>query len=517
MSPNPVDPDIVAAIKEITYRYIGDRESTPAHILKTQLGKKRHLLGKAVQDGYLLNLGPTYLPGYPALEFVDRSTRESAAQSTTLVLNAMRAIYERDGDRMCNHDVVLQMCRTLDPSATPENVSIGMLFAKDFRQLVTLWNIPDGEHSLTLSVSDRLLDFDDLPSAWERELEHTAESTSVQEPQPGQLDVLLPIFNRSQFDADYAEFTASANEAAPLALVMVDVDHFKEVNDTSGHAAGDEVLKATASAMKAVCQLKGRCYRWGGDELAVLLPNHTIHEARAVAERIQETVSHLELEKHSERITVSIGLASFPGSCSSSEELFQRSDDALLHAKEAGRDRICCAGGETVSTSAPSAPGARLGATSSSETLRQQVAALQQQIEALEQERIEAEHFTLGMQLQQAVAGNYILNVRNDTDKDVTVETVQFFRGDAPLTDPNKPKPTDDWRIPARSGKSLSWSPQPDPVSTLMYSEPNLPRGVATPVRVVMVCQRNGKPRVAGRTLLVTVDYLNHTLTQYGP
>lgn len=154
------------------------------------------------------------------------------------------------------------------------------------------------------------------------------------------------------------------------------------------------------------------------------------------------------------------------------------------------------------------------GAHSSVGALRQQVFALQQQ---LEQERIEAEGFTLAMQLRQGTVNNYILDVRNDTDKDVTVETVQFFRGEAPLSEPNKPKATDDWRIPAHSPKQLWWSPQPDPVSTLMYSEPNLAQSIATPFRIVLVCRSNGRRRVAQRTLSATVDYRNHTLTQYGP
>lgn len=153
----------------------------------------------------------------------------------------------------------------------------------------------------------------------------------------------------------------------------------------------------------------------------------------------------------------------------------------------------------------------------SMEALGDRITELQQRIEANEEERIESEHFILAMRLQQGVAGNYILDVRNDTDRDVTVETVQLFRGDAPLSDPNKPKPTDDWRIAAHSGKQLWWSPQPDPVSTLIYSEPNLPQGVAIPIRIVLVCRSSGKPRVARRTLLVTADYRNHSLTQFGP
>ena len=141
---------------------------------------------------------------------------------------------------------------------------------------------------------------------------------------------------------------------------------------------------------------------------------------------------------------------------------------------------------------------------------------LQQRIEEIEQERIEAAHFTLTMQLRQGVVGSYILDVRNDTEKDVTVETVQVFRGDAPISDAYKSKPTDDWRIPAHLGKSLWWSPQPDPVNTLKYSEPNL-QGFAVQFRIVLVCQSGGKPRTAQRTLLLSVDYRNNTLTQFGP
>ena len=87
MSPNPVDPDIVAAIKEITYRYIGGRESTPAHILETRLGKKRHLLDKAVQDGYLLNLGQKYLR-QRLVEASWRRNRRNRARAGTHAISA---------------------------------------------------------------------------------------------------------------------------------------------------------------------------------------------------------------------------------------------------------------------------------------------------------------------------------------------------------------------------------------------------------------------------------------------
>lgn len=149
--------------------------------------------------------------------------------------------------------------------------------------------------------------------------------------------------------------------------------------------------------------------------------------------------------------------------------------------------------------------------------LAQHITELQEQTKAIEQERVESEHFNLDMQLQQGTAGNYILQVRNDTETDVIIETVQFFRGDAPLSNPNKPKSTDDWRIPAKSGKQLCWTPEPDPVSTLKYCGESSLQGYAVPFRIVLRCQSRGKQRTAQRTILLTVDYRNNNLTQFGP
>lgn len=153
------------------------------------------------------------------------------------------------------------------------------------------------------------------------------------------------------------------------------------------------------------------CLKGDAGSLAILLPNYTVSEARSLAERIREIVRHLELKKHPERIALSVGIASFPSSYRSSEELFQAADDALRDATESGRDRICCAGDKAASASAQSAPGARPGATSS-EALRQQVLALQQQIE---QERIEAEGFTLAMHLRQGTVNNQLTKLRAET------------------------------------------------------------------------------------------------------
>lgn len=174
MSPKTLDADLVQIIRQITDHYIAARQGTRIHAAKTQLGNKRSLLEEAVRDKYLLDIGPNYFPRFRALELEDRDSRRSLEQCANIVLKALRAIYERDGDRMCDRGIVLEMCKTIDPAASPECVSVGMLLATDFSQFVHMWNASpsDADLSLNLPASDRLLDFTDLPSAWKQEVEN---------------------------------------------------------------------------------------------------------------------------------------------------------------------------------------------------------------------------------------------------------------------------------------------------------------------------------------------------------
>jgi len=179
MSPKALDSDLVDVIRQITDRYITSREGTSVHTAKTQLGNKRNLLDEAVRDKYLLDIGPKYFPRFRALELEDGDSRRSLELCATVVLKALRAIYERDGDRMCDHSVVLEMCKAIDPTTSPACVSVGMLFATDFSQYVHMWNAsPDAELSLNLPTSDRLLDFTDLSSAWKQEAETRMKMTA---------------------------------------------------------------------------------------------------------------------------------------------------------------------------------------------------------------------------------------------------------------------------------------------------------------------------------------------------
>jgi hypothetical protein len=180
-----LDQDLVAAIRKITDRFIMSREGTPQHVARTELSKKHTLLEEAVRNGYLQNIGPKYFPCFQALEFEDSGTRFSVEQCTTLVFKGLRAIYAREGERMCLSDDILKMCKTFDPSASQECVSVGMLFATSFPSYVPLWGAspPNESLSLNLQTSARLLEFDDVLSAWRQELNGRLRATT-QPPAP---------------------------------------------------------------------------------------------------------------------------------------------------------------------------------------------------------------------------------------------------------------------------------------------------------------------------------------------
>lgn len=175
--------------------------------------------------------------------------------------------------------------------------------------------------------------------------EASATGAQASEPTPEELDDLLPIFPKRRFNPDLVSLAAEADASKPLGLLVIDFDHFKSVNDEFGHSVGDEVLVATSSTVRSVCEGKGNCYRWGGDELAVLLPNHTVHESKAIAHRIGETVAELKSPNYPNKVTLSIGVASYPGCCASARELFDAADAAAKEAKKAGRNRVSIAKG----------------------------------------------------------------------------------------------------------------------------------------------------------------------------
>ena len=160
------------------------------------------------------------------------------------------------------------------------------------------------------------------------------------------LDGLTGIPNRRHFDDRLdAEWRRCARIDAPLSVVAIDIDHFKRFNDTYGHLAGDEALRAVAQAASACLARPGDLVaRTGGEEFVCLLPHVDSDGAAAVAELIRQAVASLSIPhtgSDAGRVTVSLGVASVhPARAGESVDLLQAADRALYRAKAAGRDRV---------------------------------------------------------------------------------------------------------------------------------------------------------------------------------
>lgn len=158
------------------------------------------------------------------------------------------------------------------------------------------------------------------------------------------VDPLTGVYNR-RFGLGRLreEFARALRTGAPLALLAIDVDHFKTVNDTYGHLTGDRVLREIAHATRHVLREGDVLVRTGGEEFVALLPGAGVDDLRAVGERIRRTVAAVSAPAGdvAVRVTVSLGGVSFPSvDVASPEELLEHADQALYRAKNSGRDRL---------------------------------------------------------------------------------------------------------------------------------------------------------------------------------
>ena len=149
-------------------------------------------------------------------------------------------------------------------------------------------------------------------------------------------DPLLPLLNKKAFIRDLDSESKEANEKAPLCLIFVDLDHFKKVNDGHGHECGDQVLIGASEIINSCVRGKGMAYRYGGEELTVILPNYTAEEGTALAERIRLEIEVSDLSSKRLKVTASIGVASMPPA----RDLVNKADKAMYAAKKHGRNLV---------------------------------------------------------------------------------------------------------------------------------------------------------------------------------
>lgn len=157
-----------------------------------------------------------------------------------------------------------------------------------------------------------------------------------------QVDSLTGLNNRSSLDRTLErELELAHRHDNDLSLLVVDVDHFKKINDDHGHSAGDAILKALASCMQDTMRASDMLFRFGGEEFALILSGTDLDGARQMGERLRAAVSNYPFVYQNKEIeiTVSIGVASL-GRRDSANRLFNKADAALYQAKKAGRNQV---------------------------------------------------------------------------------------------------------------------------------------------------------------------------------
>lgn len=161
-------------------------------------------------------------------------------------------------------------------------------------------------------------------------------------------DVLTFLPNRRKIISSLQEEVIRSNRyGAPLAISILDLDHFKKVNDTYGHTAGDEVLRGVAARLREQIRHPDTLGRYGGEEFLIVLPNSEVQAAAEQASRLCQRIRNLRIDskEHVLSVTISIGIAQLRIGQENWEGFLHRADEALYEAKENGRDRWVVAEG----------------------------------------------------------------------------------------------------------------------------------------------------------------------------
>ncbi|OQY32603.1 MAG: hypothetical protein B6241_10555 [Spirochaetaceae bacterium 4572_59] len=155
------------------------------------------------------------------------------------------------------------------------------------------------------------------------------------------VDRLTLLYNRRFFDDAIArEVERARRYTQELSLIMIDIDHFKDFNDTHGHQKGDEVLTEVAGIISDHIRLNDIASRYGGEEMVVILPESSLSKALVAAEKLRSAIEKESLLRTGLQVTVSLGVSEFTASENSVSDMISRADTALYKAKDAGRNRV---------------------------------------------------------------------------------------------------------------------------------------------------------------------------------
>lgn len=159
------------------------------------------------------------------------------------------------------------------------------------------------------------------------------------------IDPLTGVYNRLYFDQNLPNILnqmVGEGEEYSLSLLMIDVDHFKNINDSRGHLAGDHILEMLGKKLKEICRKSDIVCRYGGEEFLIILPGADIHDSKNIAEKLRKAVESMEIVFGEAKIdvTISIGCTQVKIGMERAEQAIARADKALYHSKNSGRNKV---------------------------------------------------------------------------------------------------------------------------------------------------------------------------------
>jgi diguanylate cyclase (GGDEF)-like protein len=252
----------------------------------------------------------------------------------------------RRGRPYAVHDITADMLCAHLPSPPPpaymclplvaHGETIGLLYLAELPEVVGQASLGEARLRLAASVAEHL-----ALSLANLRLRETLRSQSVRDPLTG-------LFNRRFMEETLERELRRAERAQrPLSLIMLDIDHFKQINDTFGHEVGDAVLRDLAQMLQSNLRAGDAACRLGGEEFLIILPEASVEDARRRANMLCAAARHIRRIHEGHEVgppSISLGVAAFPRHGVTSEEVLRAADGALYRAKDEGRGRVAVAG-----------------------------------------------------------------------------------------------------------------------------------------------------------------------------
>jgi diguanylate cyclase (GGDEF)-like protein len=202
-----------------------------------------------------------------------------------------------------------------------------------------IWSIAENSHAFTFNLLQHLVD---RLRKFNAQVDSSIQAQQKME-KKATIDALTGLYNRRWFDDHFDTIlNRCIDENQDFSFIMIDIDHFKHVNDQYGHAVGDVVLHKTGAILLEHARERDAAVRYGGEELSLILPNTTLEQALVIAERIRKVIEKTDFQYSKDEklnITVSIGCSTYTGS-EDKNRLMKLADDALYLAKDNGRNQV---------------------------------------------------------------------------------------------------------------------------------------------------------------------------------